>query len=137
MLLTPINYFVSLQLVPVFQWERVDAPDGAAPPAPCVGTVLPGEGSVEPPSTSDAPSSDMRLVFKGYEWRPVAERTVFAREDWESVYRSEADAKEEDRDPHSAEATRRPTVPPPKPTHDPFEGMHTNPSVDRPDTTES
>jgi len=27
MLLTPLNYFFSLQLVPVFEWERVDAPD--------------------------------------------------------------------------------------------------------------
>lgn len=137
MLLTPLNYSVSLQLVPVFEWERVDAPDGAAPPAPFVSTVAPGEGFVAPPASSDAPSSDLRLVFKGYEWRPVAERTVFTREDWESVYRSEADAKEEDRDPRRTETARRATVPPPKPTHDPFAGMHTNPSIDKPDTSES
>lgn len=138
MLLTPLNYFFSLQLVPVFEWERVDSPDGEAPPAPCVGTVVPGDSADLPPPPPDAPSSDLRLVFKGYEWRPVAERTVFSREDWESVLRSEADAKEDERDPHRSELARRPTVQPPKPSHDVSAGLHPmESSVNKPDTSES
>ena len=133
MLLTPLNYSVSLQLVPVFVWESVDPPEvaaSAAPAPPCVDSAAPAP----PPD----PPSDLSLVFKGYEWRPVAERAVFSREDWESVYRNEADAKEDERDPRRTEAPRHPVVHPPKPSHDVATGMHSNdPSVCKPDTSES
>ena len=98
MFLTPLNYSFPLQLVPIFEWEPVQPADGAAtpapPPAPCEGT----DASMAPADTPSSPP-DLRLVFKGYEWRAVAERAVFYREDWESVFRGEADAKEEERDP--------------------------------------
>jgi len=135
MLQIPPNYFVSMQLVPVFEWERVDAPGDAAPPAPASGSAP--EDVAAPPPPSEPPSSDLRWVFKGYEWRPIAERTIFSRADWESVYCSEADARDEERDAHRSDATQRPTVPPPKPTHDPFEGLQVDHAADKPDPSES
>ena len=131
MLLQPLNYFFSLQLVPVFEWEHVDSPDGApAPPVLC-------EGASAPELPPDAPS-DLRLVFKGYEWRPIGERSVFPREDWESIYRAEADAKEDERDPVAQrnDPSRR-HVPPPRPMHDISPGMDSaNPAL-KSDTSDS
>lgn len=134
MLQIPPNYFVSMQLVPVFEWERTDASENAPAPAPAMSSAPSLEGFAAPPPPSDPPSSDLRLVFKGYEWRPIAERTIFSRADWESVYCSEADAREDERDPHRSEAAHRPTVPPPTSTHDPFAGMH-DPVVDKPESS--
>lgn len=138
MLQIPPNYFVSMQLVPVFEWQRVDAPGDASapPPAPGADSTPALEGLAAPPPPSEPPSSDLRLVLKGYEWRPIAERTIFSRADWESVYCSEADARAEERDPHRCESTHRPTVPPPKPAHDPFADLKANPAVEKPDTSE-
>ena len=105
MFLTPLNYSFALHLVPVFEWKPVEPADradaDAAPPCP----------------DSPAPPADMRLVLRGYEWRNVAQRAVFPREDWESILRSEADAKEQERDPvaHRNEAARRPLRPQPAP----------------------
>ncbi|MFO1224393.1 MAG: hypothetical protein U1E90_14970 [Burkholderiaceae bacterium] len=138
MLQIPPNYFVSMQLVPVFEWERVDQADDAPAPAPAAGAgpTPAAESFVAPPPSPDPPSADLRLVFKGYEWRPISERTVFSRADWESVYCSEADVREEERDPHRNESARRQTVPPPKAAHDPFADLQAHPGADRTDTSE-
>jgi hypothetical protein len=132
MFLTPLNFIFSSQLVPVFEWEPVERADGASPPAPAPVSC---EGAPGPTPSSDAPSpTDLRLVFKGYEWRPVGERAVHPRADWESVLRSEADAKEEERDPtaHRNDPTRRQA--PPRPVHDGPDGCH---NADKADPSEA
>lgn len=134
MFLTPLNYSFPLQLVPVYEWEPVKPDDNAAPPAPPPSC---GGGDVSPPP-ADTSSPELRLVFKGYEWRAVAERTVFPRENWESIFRSEADANDDERNPHRHEQTRRPVVPPPKPSHEVSVGMQpTDLSLNKPEASES
>ena len=138
MFLTPLNYSFPMQLVPVYEWESVANPsDGTSSPAPPPPSC---DGSDSSTAAADpaAPSSELRLVFKGYEWRLVAERNVYPREDWESIFRPEADAKDDERDPHRHDTTRRPTVPPPKPTHDISTNLHpTDPSPGKSDPSES
>ena len=63
MFLTPPNFIFPVQLVPIFEWEPVETPP--SPP--------PGEGCVTSPAAAESPP-DLRLVFKGYEWRAVGER---------------------------------------------------------------
>jgi hypothetical protein len=136
MFLTPLNYSFPLQLVPIFEWEPVPPADGAATPAPppaaCEGT----DASMTPADTPSSPP-DLRLVFKGYEWRAVAERAVFYREDWESVFRNEADAKDGERDPsaHRSEPAHRHAPPPP--SHAVSNEIHgTDPTQDKTDSSE-
>jgi len=137
MFLIPPNFNFPMQLVPVFEWEPVDDPSNGAshPSAPlsCDGT----DPAFADTSPAEPSSPEMRLVFKGYEWRSVPERNVFPRADWESIYRSEADARDDERDPHRDDAIRRSAVPPLKPTHDPFAGMHVNPTADKPESSEA
>jgi len=123
MFLTPPNFTFPLQLVPVFEWEAVDPPP--PPAAPC-------EGSATSPASADGPSDHLRLVFKGYEWRAIGERSCYPREDWESILRSEADAKEDERDPlaHRHDPARRPAPARPAPdvSHDASVEPGTDPS---------
>ena len=106
MFLTPPNFIFPVQLVPIFEWEPVETPP--SPP--------PGEGCVTSPAAAESPP-DLRLVFKGYEWRAVGERSFYPREDWESIFRSEADAKDDERDPlaHRHDPARRPVTARPAP----------------------
>jgi hypothetical protein len=135
MFLIPPNYSFPLQLVSVFEWEPVARPAAtpATPPAAC-------EGTDAPMATADTPSSppDLRLVFKGYEWRAVAERATFHREGWESVFCAEADAKDEERDPsaHHNEPTHH--LAPPRPSHAVSNDIHaTDTTPDKTDASES
>jgi len=138
MFLTPLNYSFPMQLVPVYEWEQVSNPsDGASPPAP-PSPSCDGSDSSTTPADPPPPSTELRLVFKGYEWRLAAERNVFPREDWESIFRSEADAKDEERDPktHRNEPAHR--LPPPKASHEASTGMHPGDlSPNKPDPSES
>jgi hypothetical protein len=127
MFLTPLNFSFPLQLVPIFEWEPVEPP--APPPAPCEGT-----DASAPAEDADAPR-DLRLVFKGYEWRAIGERSVYPREDWESVYRGEADAKEEERDPVAHRQEPRRPAPPRHDVSDSIHGTDAKPKNDSPDPT--
>jgi len=134
MFLTPLNYSFPLQLVPVFEWEPVLPTNGAsAPPSAfCQGTDTPQTSA----DTSSSPT-DWKLVFKGYEWQSVGEHSAYPREDWESVLRSEADAREEERDPiaHRNEPARHQA--PPRPSHAVSNDMHgTEPTQDKTDSSE-
>ncbi|HET7528556.1 MAG TPA: hypothetical protein VFK10_21630 [Burkholderiaceae bacterium] len=135
MFLVPPNFNFPMQLVPVFEWEKVDDPsNSASPPAAppsCDGTDT-GFADTAPADTS---SPEMRLVFKGYEWRAVAERNIYPRADWESIYRSEADARDEERDPHQRDAVHRPVVP--KPPHIGTDPHLLDPSISKPEPSES
>jgi hypothetical protein len=138
MFLVPPNFNFPMQLVPVFEWEPVEDPNNgvSAPPAPpsCDGT----DTAFSDTLPADTSSPDMRLVFKGYEWKPVAERNIFPRADWESVYCSEADARDEARDPRREDAAHRPVVRPPKPSHDVAADLHLpNPTLNKSEPSES
>ena len=136
MFLTPLNYSFPLQLVPIFEWEPVQPADGAAPPAPPPAPCEGPDASLAPADTPSSPS-DLRLVFKGYEWRAVAERAVFYREDWESIFRCEADAKEEERDPEAHRSEPAHHQAPPRPSHAVSNDIHsTDPTQDKTDSSE-
>jgi hypothetical protein len=136
MFLIPPNYSFPLQLVPIFEWEPVAPADGtstpAPPSAPCEGT----DASMAPMDTPSSPP-DLRLVFRGYEWRAVAERAVFHREGWESVFCGEADAKEEERDPSAHHNEPAHHHAPPRPSHAVSNELHgTDPTKDKTDSSE-
>ncbi len=83
MSIAPINFCSSYGLVPIFEWVPVEsAPNSAtgAPPAPavCEGTGLATQSQ---PENTDSPPQ-MRLVFKGFEWRLTAGIATFPRPDW-------------------------------------------------------
>ena len=139
MLLTPLNYIFPAELVPIYEWEPVENPsDHAPPPAPLQQSSCDGSDPSAAPADAEQPTTELRLVLKGYEWRLVPERAVFSREDWESVYRSEADAKDEERDPASREAARHRPPPHAKPAQGAPTGLHPEgPSTDKTDSSES
>jgi len=95
MLLAPMNFVCSVQLVPVFEWEPVERTDAAA-----TSTPTPSEGCGSPPQPEPDTPRDMRLVFKGYEWRPAMDCVHFPRPSWESCYAGGSDEANEhpDRD---------------------------------------
>lgn len=76
----PINFFSSYGLVPIFEWISVPAADSTteAPSAPvvCEGTSV--DTQPQPADTSP----QMRLVFKGFEWRATAGIATFPRPEW-------------------------------------------------------
>lgn len=84
MSIAPVNFYSSFSLVPVFVWEPVEpAQDPAADTQP----VAIGTGDVDsvPGLTPDADtqaSTQMRLVFKGFEWRFAPGIATFPRPDW-------------------------------------------------------
>ena len=139
MLLTPLNYIFPAELVPIYEWEPVQNPsDHTPPPAQLQQPSCDGSDLAAAPADAEQPTTELRLVLKGYEWRLVPERAVFSREDWESVYRCEADAKDEERDPHSREAARHRLPPQAKPAHGAPTGLQSEgPSTDKTDSSES
>jgi hypothetical protein len=111
--MAPLNFVFSLQAVPVFEWEATEPADGtAATPAP---VVCDSAGSEAKPQPLDTSPPAMRLVFKGYEWRPGANCVTFPRPTWESCFAGGSDeeneqpnAKENERRARENELTRRP-----------------------------
>jgi hypothetical protein len=81
----PINFYSSYGLVPIFAWEAVEptqdsTTDTPPPPVVCTST---GPDMPAQPTDTDTPSApQMRLVFKGFEWRAVAEIATFPRPDF-------------------------------------------------------
>jgi hypothetical protein len=90
--------------VPIWQWEAVAPPAAAATQdAPCAGdaaaTAAASElANAEPASAATAAA--LRLVFKGYEWRPTVDWHCEAVPEWEQW----TDSK---RDDSSADARSR------------------------------
>jgi hypothetical protein len=83
MLVAPINFYSSYGLVPIFEWVTVEpttdsTTDATATPVTCEGTGL--DTQPQPADTDTSPQ--MRLVFKGFEWRPTAAVATFPRPDW-------------------------------------------------------
>jgi hypothetical protein len=84
MSIAPVNFYSSFSLVPVFVWEPVEpTQDPTADTQP----VAIGTGDVDsvPGLTPDADtqaSTEMRLVFKGYEWRFTPGIATWPRPDW-------------------------------------------------------
>jgi hypothetical protein len=95
MALAPLNFVHSLQLVPVFKWEPVEVSDPTAPaPPPLMAFAI--DGVPPPPAqTPSATTTDLRLVFKGFQWRPVADCVHFPRPNWESCFAGAADEESE------------------------------------------
>jgi hypothetical protein len=80
----PVNYYAGFDLVPVFEWELVESTqDADAQPAPastdCADPDLQQPLAQDPDSPD---SNEMRLVFKGYEWRFSPGIATFPRPDW-------------------------------------------------------
>jgi hypothetical protein len=89
MSIAPVNFYSSFALVPVFQWEPVEpvepTPDAAADtqPAPVVIESDGLDSQPEPPQDADTPAStQLRLVFKGFEWVFTPGIATFPRPDW-------------------------------------------------------
>jgi hypothetical protein len=86
MAIAPVNFYASFDLVPVFQWEPVEPTQDdttAAHPAP-VNIESGGlDTQPDPAQTADTPAStEMRLVFKGFEWVFTPGVATFPRPDW-------------------------------------------------------
>jgi hypothetical protein len=81
----PINFYSSYGLVPIFEWVAVEpTQDGTTdtPPAPVVCTSTGPDMPAQPTDTDTSAAPQMRLVFKGFEWRPTAEIATYPRPDW-------------------------------------------------------
>jgi hypothetical protein len=108
MALAPLNFVHSMQLVPVFKWEPVEVPDTtAAAPPPAMAYI---DGAAPPAPTPSASTTDLRLVFKGFQWRPVADCVHFPRPNWESCFAGTAGEASETQECDrraQLEATRR------------------------------
>ena len=118
MALAPLNFVHSMQLVPVFKWEPVDVPDEpAAMPLPA-SMACAIDGTPPPAQPTSTSTTDLRLVFKGFQWRPVADCVHFPRPSWESCFAGDADEASgtQERDRRALEAARRakPSVPLPE-----------------------
>jgi hypothetical protein len=109
MISPPSNVVWSLVFVPVFKWEEVEPVDHVAN-AP-VASNCEGGSSEVPPSPS---TPNMRLVFKGFEWRPAPEYVLYPAASWANCYdggSSEVTADsvktENDRRQRASEAARQ------------------------------
>jgi hypothetical protein len=101
----PINYIASVRLVPIFQWEPVEPASGDAPaPTPVVCNSVGSEPQQQPADTS---SPEMRLVFKGFGWRPGVEIATFPRPDWMAGIACAAEAEAEDENSSPLESERK------------------------------
>jgi hypothetical protein len=83
MSIAPVNFYSSLSLVPVFAWEPVQDPTTDINPAPV--RIDSGGMDTQPAPAPDADtpaSAQMRLVFKGFEWRFTPGIATFPRPDW-------------------------------------------------------
>ena len=82
----PINFYSSYGLVPIFAWVAVEPTQDSTtdtPPAPVVCTSTGPDMPVQTMGDTHTPAApQMRLVFKGFEWRAVAEIATFPRPDW-------------------------------------------------------
>jgi len=115
MSIAPVNFYSSYGLVPIFQWVPVAPTQDSTTDTPPTFVVCQSTGVGRPPQPTDTDtpaSQQMRLVFKGFEWRAVAEIATFPRPDWMSGVASgcdeEADLsnKQEDRNKRLDEAAR-------------------------------
>lgn len=81
MAVSPVNFLSSYGLVPIFEWVAVQTPGSStaegAPAPTCDG----GDGTQQPADT-DTTATEMRLVFKGFEWRATFGVATFPRPDW-------------------------------------------------------
>jgi hypothetical protein len=83
MSIAPVNFYSSLSLVPVFAWEPVQ--DATTDTGPAPATIESGGMDTQPAPAPDADTpaaTQMRLVFKGYEWRFTPGIAMFPRPDW-------------------------------------------------------
>jgi hypothetical protein len=116
--LTSISW--SYTAVPVWEWERVEPPRPLERPAAESGDVADaaetGADGIVTPCEAPTPEPDaaaMRLVFKGYEWKPMPLWECLANPDWDHwVDHGRDDASERAR---SAERNRNAgaALPPP------------------------
>jgi hypothetical protein len=84
----PFNFVYSMHLEPLFDWEKVE-PTGATPTAQNDATqTLPACGDagkdVDPETHEATLLDDLRLVFKGYGWRPDGEIVLFPPAPWDN-----------------------------------------------------
>lgn len=138
MLLAPLNFVYSLQVVPIFQWEPVESADGAA--AQPTATACDGTGSDAPQRSLDLDTSvpSMRLVFKGFGWAPAADCVTLPRPNWESCYAGGSDEANDhpDRDRNAQLDASRRVKPASTVHHAPPTGLHgPEPGTDTPDTS--
>jgi len=70
MFLAPINFISVFHLVPVFELEPFEPGDGTTT-APT--TKVCEETSADLPPPADKPETELRLVFKGFQWRAQLE----------------------------------------------------------------
>jgi hypothetical protein len=104
MFLAPINFVTSFTLVPVFSWEPVEPAEATTPPA--VPLTCEGIDSTTQQQPADT-SPEMRLVFKGYEWRTGVEIARYPSPSWTSGFASactDADDRSSKRSDHNERA---------------------------------
>ncbi|HUL64399.1 MAG TPA: hypothetical protein VLW55_07265 [Burkholderiaceae bacterium] len=114
MSIAPVNFYSSYGLVPVFEWVPVEPTGDATTDTPATPVMIETGGldSPQPDQATDTPASQrLRLVFVGFEWRPVSEIATFPRPDWmdgvTAGCNEEADAsKRDDRHTRVDEAAR-------------------------------
>lgn len=105
MLFAPFNFVFSLERVAVFEWEPIQLtqPD-SKPPAPTTGPDCAPEADQD----SEHPGrSGMQLVFKGYEWGPVAAVPGFPPPSWEDLYTASSTGTELEDDPGTSKERRQ------------------------------
>lgn len=82
MFVTPINFVSMFRLVPVFEWEQVEPAEETPPPPTCESA---DGASVDPQAGPEHSPAELRLVFKGFQWRPGLEALNFPRPFWADV----------------------------------------------------
>jgi hypothetical protein len=99
----------TLAAIPIWRWQPVD-------PTRCdAGATQPPDAStgsqVADEMRADETAPEMRLVFRGYEWRPIALWTCIANPDWDRW----SEGRHDDAAQRAREQERRriaPTMPP-------------------------
>lgn len=83
MSIAPINFYSGYGLVPVFEWVPVEPAQHStndAAPTPVIADGTAVDTQCQP--TGNDTSPQMRLVFKGFEWRATAGIATYPRPDW-------------------------------------------------------
>jgi len=108
----PINFIASFGLVPIFEWEPIEPTDSTeAPPPPPASCTSPDVAMQQAPADTSSPQ--MRLVFKGFGWRPGVEIARYPSPSWMSGLASGSDdasdlsTKRDDRNSRPDEAAAR------------------------------
>jgi len=103
----PINFISSYGLVPIFEWVTVAPADPSTEPplsaVTCEGTGLDAQ---QQPAQTDTSSPQMRLVFKGYEWRSTFGVATFPRPEWMDGLASGSDDPSDPSTKHVDEGAR-------------------------------